>query len=244
MIIALIASLFAQQVTPDAPSIMPAFTKDIVEIRQDFAGEELILFGATQGLTIQDEIVVILRGPAQDLRVMRRARTFGIWVNTAPRDFEDVPSYYAVSSTRPLAEIADPEALINRGIGLQNLMSDTAAADDDTDRAYRQAVERAGIRNALYVNDPVGVEVLDGGLFRARLALPPVTPVGTYNAEVYLFRDGRPIANRTISLYVEKAGIERWVYDFAHQWPLLYGLACVILAAFAGWAAASAFNRR
>ena len=109
---------------------------------------------------------------------------------------------------------------------------------------YFAAVERAGARNALYTAAPRGVEVLDGGLFRATLALPPRTPVGNYTAEVYLFREGRPIARRSTSMRVEKAGIERVVYEFAHGAPIIYGLFCVALAMLAGYAAAALFGRR
>lgn len=244
MLLALIASLFAQQTSPEAPMIMAALTQETVEIREDFAGAELILYGATRGLTIQDEIVVVLRGPDRDLRVMQRARTFGIWVNSAPREFEAVPSYYSIASTRPLDEIASPAALHRNGIGLQQLLTAPNQTESAESRAYREAIERAGNRDQLYFSSPRGVDVLDGGLFRATLVLPPRTPVGSYDAEVYLFRDGRPIASRTTSLQVEKAGIERWVYELAHNWPLLYGLICVILAALAGYLAASIFNRR
>jgi len=240
----LAATLLQQQVAPDAPAIMPAFTKDTVEIRQDFSGEEMILFGATHGLTIQDEIVVVLRGPPQDVRVMRRERTFGIWVNSDPHEFADVPSYLAIASSRPLEQFARPDALRHNGIGLQFLLESRPENQDEELREYREAVERTGEREAIYDIDPAGVEILDGGLFRATLALPPSTPVGTYTATVYLFRDGRPIANRPISLTVEKAGLERWIYDFAHDLPLLYGLICVILAMLAGYLAALAFTKR
>ena len=46
------------------------------------------------------------------------------------------------------------------------------------------------------------------------------------------------------SLRVEKAGLERFVYEFAHDWPWLYGLFCVVLAVLAGYAGYLAFNRR
>ena len=168
----------------------------------------LVLYGATRGLTLRDEIVVVLRGPEQDLRVMRKRRSFGIWVNAAPVEFEAVPTYYAIASSLPLDVIAPPEALARNGIGLASFLQPGAGDDDrampgeDELETYRAAVARAGSRDALYAETPGGVDVLDGGLFRAVLKMPPRTPVGNYNAEVYLFRDGRPVASRTTSLRV------------------------------------------
>ncbi|WP_295691417.1 TIGR02186 family protein [uncultured Maricaulis sp.] len=270
------------QIATEAPGIVAALTQETVEIREDFDGAELVLYGATRGLTIQDEIVVVLRGPGRDLRVMQKARSFGIWVNSAPLEFDDVPSYYAIATSLPLETIAGPEELERSGIGLQAMLEANAAAMEPSwllgastavdaaapdaqprnlpdgaslaeppamirqDRVseYLDAIARDGRRDNVFAEAQRGVEILDGGLFRATIALPPLTPVGDYVAEVYLFRDGRPIASRSASLRVEKAGIERFFFEFAHDLPILYGLFCVLLAMLAGYIANLAFNRR
>jgi uncharacterized protein (TIGR02186 family) len=265
MIAALLTALLVQGQSPsipaEAPSIVAALTHETVEIREDFTGQELVLYGATRGLTIQDEIVVVLRGPEQDLRVMRKERRFGIWVNSDAMAFEDVPSYYAIASSLPLEDIATPQELYSSGVGLPYVLRaiQAASAPDDTlaletpqapsgdleaTHPYLAAIERAGQRTALFAEAQRGVEVLDGGLFRATITLPPLTPVGNYVADVYLFRSGRVIASRSASLRVEKAGLERFVYDLAHERPWSYGLICVILAMGAGYLANVAFSRR
>ena len=256
----------------EAPSIVAALTHETVEIREDFVGQELVLYGATRGLTIQDEIVVVLRGPAYDLRVMRKARNFGVWVNSDPLVFADVPSYYAIATSLPLENIASEAELADSRIGLPSLFARqpvtappaaaaAAAASatpvEDAVEAlppagptseevlpYLQAIARAGERQNLYEEAQRGVEVLDGGLFRATISLPPLTPVGDYVADVYLFREGRVIASRSAALRVEKAGLERFIYDFAQTLPWLYGLFCVLLAVLAGYLADLIFNRR
>ena len=43
---------------------------------------------------------------------------------------------------------------------------------------------------------------------------------------------------------MQREGIERYLHDFAFGYPLLYGIAAVIVAAGAGLAASSYFNRR
>ena len=163
MLIALLATLLTQQAVPqEAPQIMAALTHETVEIREDFAGTELILYGATRGLTIQDEIVVVLRGPDQDLRVMQKQRSFGIWVNAQAQEFDAVPAYYSIASSRPIEEIASQEALVRNGIGLAQLLDESASQTEMDLSDYFAAVERAGARNALYTAAPRGVEVLDG----------------------------------------------------------------------------------
>ncbi len=248
-----VAPAWAQDPVPDA-RIAAAVTEDVVEIRSDFAGAPLTVFGAAEGLQDGDDIVVAVRGPQRDLRVMKKERVLGIWINAAPVRFEDVASYYAVASTRPLQDFASFGALRRNGIGMAHLplrapdeertetllgvpgvrVSDLGAEIVD----YREAVVRNKTRQSLYVEADGGVERLEGGLFIARLFLPSETPVGDYTIEVYLFRDGAPIATRQAELSVAKAGLERVLYDLAHERPILYGLLALILAALSGWLAA------
>jgi uncharacterized protein (TIGR02186 family) len=244
---------------PPVARISAALTQDVVEIRSNFSGAELTLFGAAAGLEDGDDIVMIVRGPQRDMRVMRKRRVLGIWINAAPVRFEAVPSFYAVASTRPLDEFATFSALRRNSMGMEHLrlsapetertetrfgVTDMRVSDLGADIIdYRAAVVRNKERQDLYAEAPGGVEIIDNGLFSARLFLPPVTPTGVYDAEVYLFRDGAPIARWTDTLEVVKAGAERAIYDLAHQHPLVYGVLAVIMAVLAGWIAA-AFGRR
>ncbi|MCW5725134.1 MAG: TIGR02186 family protein [Maricaulaceae bacterium] len=261
-LILLVAALAAAQPTAppeDEPTIVAALTREVVEIRSDFTGADLILYGAARGLREDDDIIVVVRGPLSDLRVMRKQRRFGIWVNSAPVRFEDVPDYYAVAATRPLREVGTFTALRRSGIGLDNLR----LSAPDTERIetrfgaevvvseigeeiaeYRGAIARTRLREGVFAETPGGVEVLEGGLFRALVKLPAATPVGVYTVEVYLFRGGAPAAARSTALTVRKAGLEQAIYEWAHQRPRLYGLAAVIMALLAGWGAAAVFGRR
>ena len=126
--------------------IAAALTEDVVEIRSTFAGAELTLYGAATGLQEGDDIVVAVRGPAGDLRVMQKRRMLGIWINAAPVRFEDVAGYYAVASTRPLSDFASFSALRRNQIGMDHV------------RLYApESIRREtlfGVRNVM-VTDPV-----------------------------------------------------------------------------------------
>lgn len=256
------ATTFAAPAEDGVPParIAAALTEDVVEIRSDFAGAELVVFGAAEGLEDSDAIVVAVRGPARDLRVMKKRRVLGIWINAAPVRFEAAPTYFAVASTAPLEQIASFGALRRNQLGADHVRL-SAPETERTETLlgvtgvtiselgpeivdYREAVVRARSRQGLFAEDPNGVERLEGGLFIARLALPSGAPTGDYDVDVYLFRDGGPIATRRTELTVAKAGIERAVFDLAHGHPLAYGLLAVIMAALAGWAAAALGGRR
>jgi uncharacterized protein (TIGR02186 family) len=99
--------------------------------------------------------------------------------------------------------------------------------------------EKAG----LYDEDDDGVRFVDRGLFRAEIALPTGAPIGLYRADILLFQGGKPVSRRTRILTVEKVGIERALYVWAHDRPWSYGLASMAFALAAGWAASAAFRR-
>ena len=108
---------------------------------------------------------------------------------------------------------------------------------------WRRAVVRLKEQGGLYAADDRGVTFVDKGLFKAEIDLPTGAPIGVYSAEILLFQDGQPVSRRMRGLTVEKVGLERALYLFAHRRPWSYGLASVAIALGAGWAASVAFRR-
>ena len=88
-----------------------------------------------------------------------------------------------------------------------------------------------------------GVRFVDRGLFRAEIALPTGAPTGVYRADILLFQNGVAVSRRIRTLTVEKVGLERALYVWAHERPWSYGLAAMAFAMLAGWAASAAFRR-
>ena len=41
---------------------------------------------------------------------------------------------------------------------------------------------------------------------------------------------------------VQKVGLERWIFNLAHEQPLIYGLLSLVIAIAAGWGASAAFR--
>jgi uncharacterized protein (TIGR02186 family) len=183
----------------------------------------------------------------------------GLWINSRPVVFEGTPGFYMAASSRPLADIASFSTLRRLGAGVDHLAINALAERRVETRygvrdmvvsrlgadylAWRRAVIRLKTMAGLYAADERGVRFVDRGLFRAEIALPAGTPTGAYQARIILFQDGRPVAERARTLRVEKAGFERGLYLFAHERPWSYGVASVVIALAAGWAASAVFRR-
>jgi uncharacterized protein (TIGR02186 family) len=226
-----------------------------VAISSNFTGATITLFGAIQntGLprdsTTPYDIIVVVRGPDDDVTVRRKERIAGIWVNRAAVKFTSVPGFYFVASTRALNEIVS-EPLLNRNeIGIEHLsLTNYIPQVEDLSfkdiAGFRKAIVRQRRANRLYVEAEGDVLLQDNTLFSMQVDIPANVPVGDYVAQVLLVRDGAVIGSQSLRPSVNKTGIERLIYRFAHGSPFLYGVTAVIIAIFAGWVAAVAFRRR
>ncbi len=247
--IAMIASflLAALAAPPDRPPVALALTDEEVRVTSGFTGARLIIYGVAPAWQAGDDLIVVLQGPDQQLRVMRKQRVAGVWMNTAPVTYPAAPSYYAAASTRPLTEIAPPNVLRSQGVGADYvpLRPGPGTGQSSAQLAeYRDAVVRLKGERGLYRNEEGGVRLQAANLFRAEVRLPAEAPVGQYEAEVILFRNGEALARETTMLNVHRAGIGRAIYQWAQSLGLFYGLAAVLIAMLAGWAAATLFRSR
>ena len=111
------------------------------------------------------------RGPADDEVVRRKIRMAGLWVNGPEVAFQGVPEFYAVFSSRPLADVVTPELAEIHQIGAEHLgfhASTERPAEEIDD--FRAALIRAKQRQGLYVLDAARLAaqpVIDGGVYAA-----------------------------------------------------------------------------
>ena len=61
--------------------------------------------------------------------------------------------------------------------------------------------------------------------------------------DVYLLRAGEVVSAQSTPLVVDASGLERRLFNMAHDAPLSYGLACVFLAMLLGWISSVLFRR-
>ena len=241
--------------------VASAMTDARVMIDSRFRGASIVVYGAVFNPTDRPaDVVVVVRGPDGPVRLVKKSRNMGFWLNSRPVLFEGAPGFYMTASTRPLSDIADFGQLRRLGVGVDHLRINAPQESRTVTRYgvrdvvvsrlgedyldYRRAVIRLREAAALYNSDPRGVQFVDRGLFRAEVELPAVAPTGQYFAEVWLFQQGEPVSVSNLTLTVEKVGFERDVFEFAHRRPWSYGVLCVLLAMFTGWAASRIFRRQ
>ena len=232
------------------PQLVPDVSQRQIEIRYSFTGAELLLFGAILypgGRVPADppDVAIVLKGPVEPIIIREKQKVAGIWMNVDSERFRSVPSFYAVASSRPLPELIDDRIAAIYELGLEYLqLSPGAGATPQEQRRFEAGLLDLKRRRRLYVEDSNGVEVIGGVLYRARLNIPALVPVGDYTAETFLIEDGQVIAAGVREIRVEKLGFERFVAMAAERWSFTYGLIAVAVSLFLGWAASAWYERR
>ena len=245
-----LAALAPFLVAADKPMLVPDISARQVQIRYSFQGGQLLLFGAIaypggRTPTRPADIAVVLRGPVQPILLREKEKIAGIWMNADSSRFRSAPSFYAVASSRPIRELVDERTASIYELGIHNLqLSPGGGALPERERHFEAGLLDLRSRAGLFSENPHGVEISSGILYRAFISIPSQVPVGTYTAETFLIDRGHVVAVATRDIQIDKSGFERYVYLASRRDRFAYGLACVAMSLGLGWAAAMAFRRR
>lgn len=229
-----------------AEEIVLGLSRDQVSITATFEGSEILIFGAIKrdAPTRTDGdlgVIVTVAGPDMPVTVRKKERRLGIWVNTESVDVDVAPTFYAVATNRPLTEILTFTEDLNTRISTERAIRSVGATVDSAE-TFTEALIRIRANQGLYQTLPTGVLVQQESLFQTLIPLPANLTEGDYKAEIYLTRGGEIVDLYSTIIPVKKVGLERWLYNLAHENPLLYGLMSLSIAIAAGWGASAIFT--
>jgi uncharacterized protein (TIGR02186 family) len=226
-----------------AEDIVSGLSQDQIEINSSYTGSDIVVFGTIERpvTPVGRDIVVVVRGPDTSVTVRRRDRVAGVWINRDAAKFSGMPAFYFLASTRPLAAIAPADVLDRYGLGAMHLAAQTTSHHDPL--PFRQAAIRQLAAQHLYVEAPGDIDFHSENLFKTVVPIPAAVARGQYNVEVYLFRDGDVESVQSTPFFIDQTGLERRLYNFAHNEPLGYGLLAVFMSLLFGWATSVLMRR-
>jgi len=231
-----------------AETVVADMNQKNVSITATFDGSHILIYGAVKRDAPAPEeskidVVIEVSGPPEPVTVRRKERKFGIWVNAASVEVEHAPTFYAIAATGPLDEILTDADDARLKISVDHLIElaeqGDSALDGDT---FADAVIRIRQDKDLYTATPGTVVVTDDTLFKTQIDLPSNLTEGDYLTRIFLLRNKTVLDVFETQISVRKVGLERWIYNLAHQKPLIYGLLSLAIAIFAGWAASTIFR--
>ena len=236
------------QLTGAEEQIVTGLSQNRVEITANYDGSNILIYGAVKRTAPPPEgprleVIVTVEGPAQPLVLRRKEKVAGIWINQSAVTISSAPSFYAVSTTGPFTEILSHTDDLRYRISLPQVIRAigiTAEAADSPD--FVEALKRIRMNEDRYHIAIGRVQLLQETLFRADVELPANLSDGNYKVRLFILRGGQVIDRQDRYIGVRKAGMERDLFNLAHEQPLLYGVISLLLAAFAGWAASAGFR--
>jgi uncharacterized protein (TIGR02186 family) len=241
--------LFCLSVLPlRAEEVVMGLSQYRVAITADFDGSEILIYGAVKReAPIPDgpplQVIATVEGPSTPLTVWRKDRRFGIWINNAAVTVDAAPSFYAIATSAPLAEILTETEDLRHRISITRAIRAvgiTTEADDSP--AFINALQRVRMGEGRFVLAERAMELSEQTLFRTDIALPAALTEGDYRVRIFLTRGGVVVDRLERSIFVRKEGLERFFFRLAHDQPLIYGLLSLVIAVAAGWAASAAFR--
>ena len=224
-----------------------------IAVTSTFSGTGIIVFGAVDNSRQASaesglyDVVIVISGSPSRLTARKKSNVGGLWINTSSTIFTSVPSYYAISSTRPLDEVASEDVLKSSGIGFDfvpmTLHRSASSLTAVEIREWRDAVVRLKRRDRLFQQDEYGVAFVGRSLFRSAFDMPATVTVGAFETKIFLFRDGELLSTYATKLDLEREGVEQYIQRFAFDHPFFYGVFTVMIAVAAGMLASYMFSR-
>lgn len=228
--------------------IVAGLSQNRVQITTDFNGSAILVYGAIKRsapdpTTPPLAVVVTAEGPSFPLTIRRKDRVAGIWLNAQSVNVDAAPSFYAVATSAPLAESLSETDDLRFKITLQHLIHAIGISGEAADsEAFIAALERVRTQQGRYRIEENSVQLVENTLFRADVSLPPDLVEGNYKVRMFITRGGRVVDMKETTIFVRKAGLERFLYNLAQQQPFVYGLISLAIAALAGWGASETFR--
>ena len=226
--------------------IVAGLSQNVVSITATFVGSEILIFGAVKREAPAPDselgVAVVVEGPSHPITVRRKDRRMGIWVNTDSVEVQRAPSFYAISTSAPFDELVNEDVDSAMHISIPEAVRIFTSEEVSDPENFAAALIRIREKAGLYKIDEGNVNITDDTLFDTRIELPANLTEGTYRTRIFLTRGGEIVADYTTDIDVAKVGLERWLYNLAHEQALIYGLMSLAIAIAAGWAASAFFR--
>lgn len=244
--IRLLALLIFAAMPAQSEEIVLGLSRGEVAITANFDGSEILIFGAISRKSGEQRagdlgVIITVAGPDGGVVVRRKERRFGIWVNTESVDIGIAPSFYAVATNAPLQDILTDDEDLNTRISLTRAIRAIGPSDTGSTN-FADALIRIRSNQSLYQMLEGAVSVEEESLFYTEITMPANLTEGDYTAEIYLTRGGKIVDVYVTTIPVNKVGLERWLYNLAHENAILYGLMSLAIAIAAGWGASAIFT--
>ena len=232
-----------------AEEVVAGLSQNRVSITANFDGSEILIFGAIKREAPAPDdrgrlgVIITVAGPSEPIVVRRKDRRYGIWVNVEAVEVDAAPSFYAIATSDTFHHIISQTEDLRHQVSIPNAIRSVGAPRGVRNaRNFSNALIRIRKDQGLYQLLDGEVDVTEDTLFRTSVALPANLTEGAYTTRFLITRDREVIDVHETIIEVQKVGLERLLYNLAHDQPFIYGVMSLAIAIGAGWGASAAFR--
>tara|TARA_Y100001970_G_C14159395_1_gene817583 strand:- start:269 stop:1015 length:747 start_codon:yes stop_codon:yes gene_type:complete len=217
-------------------------SEDNIEIKTDFEGKEIIIFGLLQE---GHETLLTIKGPSSKIKMQKKERYFGVWINNKQITYTKIPTLFFLSSSSKIDNILPNSVQINKDLNFDKILNnktfDQNFVFENDQSTWNDNFVRIKKKQLLYKE--FEMKIFKEKLFQTSIFFPPNTIPGIYNVELYYIKHKTIMNTDQKSIIVKKTGIGSDIYEFAKNNGATYGVFVIILSIFSGLIAATIFRR-
>ena len=217
-------------------------SEDNIEIKTDFDGKEIIIFGL---LKDEHDTLLTIKGPPSKMKIQKKERYFGVWINNKQITYSKIPTLFFLSSSSKINEILPNSIQINDDLNFDKILNnktfDQNFIFENDQTTWNENFVRIKKKQLFYKQ--FEMKIIKDKLFQTSVFFPPNTIPGIYNVDIYYIKNKTIMNKDQKEIIVKKTGIGSDIYEFAKDRAATYGVFVIIFSILSGLIAATLFRR-
>jgi uncharacterized protein (TIGR02186 family) len=231
----------ALAISPEAPQVVTAASKNVIDIGLSYHGDQIFFFGVNP-VPGADVVIKLTAEKEEVVKLSVKGKVGPFWMAVKQYEVTGSPFIYKIHASKPLDQIISPDTAKQLELGYaavqgkmkMNLVRGEAAPEDAAIvwKGLLKIKEQANLYNI--VEDPQRLEIAEGKLFKHYFRFPPAATEGRYQVESFCFKNGELVGYGKDVITIKKVGLENWLTQTSQNQPVLFGIMAVIIAVGAG----------
>ena len=217
-------------------------SEDNIEIKTDFDGKEIIIFGL---LKDEHDTLLTIKGPPSKMKIQKKERYLGVWINNKQITYSKIPTLFFLSSSSKINEILPNSIQINDDLNFDKILNnktfDQNFIFENDQTTWNENFVRIKKKQLFYKQ--FEMKIIKDKLFQTSVFFPPNTIPGIYNVDIYYIKNKTIMNKDQKEIIVKKTGIGSDIYEFAKDRAATYGVFVIIFSILSGLIAATLFRR-
>ena len=229
-------------VSVNAEEVYFDLSEDNIEIKTDFDGKEVIIFGLLQN---DHDTLLTIKGPLSKMKIQKKERYFGVWINNKQITYSKIPTLFFLSSSNMIDDILPNSIQINDDLNFDKILNNKTFNQnfifENDQELWNENFVRIKKKQLFYKE--FEMKTFKDKLFQTSVFFPPNTIPGIYYVDIYYIKHKTIMNKDQKKIIVRKTGIGSDIYEFARNRAATYGVFVIIFSILSGLIAATLFRR-